>query len=77
MIVVVRKINAYSKQNWHKKIEFRNFKYFNANNFQTDLLTQEWELLDNLASVDKICGTYGKLFLCQYLTNMLQLERNE
>ena len=41
MIVVVRKINAYSKQNRHKKIEFRNFKYFNANNFQTDLITNE------------------------------------
>ena len=54
MIIVVRKINAYSKQNRHKKIEFRNFKYFNANRFQTDLLTQEWELLDNQASVDKM-----------------------
>ena len=39
MIVIVRKINAYSKQKWHKKTEFRNLKYFNANNFQTDLLT--------------------------------------
>ena len=53
-MIAVRKINAYFKQNQHKKLEFRNFKYFNANHFQTDLLTQEWELLDNQASVDKM-----------------------
>ena len=63
MIVVVRKINAYSKQNRHKKIEFRNFKYFNANNFQADLLTQQWELLDNQASVDKMWDVWNTLFM--------------
>ena len=63
MIVVVRKINAYSKQNRYKKIEFRNFKYFNANNFQIDLLTQEWELLDNQSSVDKMWDVWKTLFM--------------
>jgi hypothetical protein len=56
MIVVVRKINIHCKQKRHgKKVEFRNLKYFNAENFQASLRSQEWELLDNQSCVDKMC----------------------
>ena len=47
MIVVVRKINNHSKRKCHKKVEFRNLKHFNVENFQADLRSQETELLDS------------------------------
>ena len=52
MIVVVRKINIHSKRKSHKKVAFRNLKYFNAENFLTDLRSQERKLLDNQFSPD-------------------------
>ena len=47
MIVVVRKINDHSKRKCHKKVEFRNLKHFNVENFQADLRSQETEQLDS------------------------------
>ena len=43
MIVVIRKINIHSKRKSHKKFEFQNLKHFNAENFQADLRSQEWD----------------------------------
>ena len=74
MIAVVRKINNHSKRKCHKKVEFRNLKHFNAENFQADLRSQDWELLDNNPALIK-CVKYGKHFLQQFSTNMLQLEK--
>ena len=54
-IVVVRKINIHSKRKCHKKVELRNLKHFNAENYQADLQSQEWELLDSQSCVDKMC----------------------
>ena len=62
MIVVVRKINNHSKRKCHKKVEFRNLKHFNAENFQADLRSQDWELLDNQSCVDKMCEIWKTLF---------------
>ena len=45
MIVVVR--DMHSKRKSHKKVEFRNLKHFNAENFVADLRSQQWELLHN------------------------------
>jgi hypothetical protein len=63
MIVVVRKINIHCKQKRHKKVEFRNLKYFNAENFQADLRSQEWELLDNQSCVNKMWDIWKTLFM--------------
>ncbi len=63
MIVIVRKINIHCKQKRHKKIEFRNLKYFNADHFQADLRSQEWELLDNQSGVDKMWDTWKTAFM--------------
>ena len=62
MIVVVRKINNHSKRKCHKKVEFRNLKHFNVENFEADLRSQEWELLDNQSCVDKMCEIWKTLF---------------
>ena len=70
-MIVVRKINNHSKCKCHKKVEFRNLKHFNAENFQADLRSQEWELLDNQSCVDKMCEI---TFLQQFSTNMLQFS---
>ena len=48
MIIIVWKINLIPKLNRYTKIEVRNFKDFNADNFRTDL---------------RGCGKLGKLFL--------------
>ena len=53
MILVVRKINIHSKRKGYKNVEFRNLRHFNAKNFQIDLRSQEWELLENPFCVDK------------------------
>ena len=74
MIVVVRKINNHSKRKCHKKVEFRNLKHFNVENFQADLRSQEWELLDNQSCVDKMCEIWKTQ---QFSTNMPQLEKKE
>ena len=63
MIVIVRKINIHCKRKRQKKVEFRNLKYFNADKFQADLRSQEWELLDNQSCVDKMWDTWETLFM--------------
>jgi hypothetical protein len=64
MILVVRRINIRPKQNnRHKKLEIRNFKYFNAENFLMDLSNQEWELLDNNFCVDRMWEIWKIIFL--------------
>ena len=63
MIVIVRKINVYCKQKCHKKVEFRNFKYFNVENFLADLLSLEWDSLDNQSCVDKMWDIWKTLFM--------------
>ena len=64
MILVVRKINIRPKQNnRYKKVEIRNFKYFNAANFLMDLSNQEWELLDNNFCVDRMWEILENYFL--------------
>ena len=62
MIVVVRKMNTHTKRKSHKKVEFRNLKYFNAANFQADFRSQERELLDNQSCVDRM-WEFGKHFV--------------
>ena len=52
MILIVRKINIHLKQIRNKKIEIRNFKHFNAENFLNDLGNQEWDLMDYYTCVD-------------------------
>ena len=53
MILIVRKINVIPKLNRYEKIEVPNFKHFNADNFQTDLPNQPWELITNYSDVDR------------------------
>jgi hypothetical protein len=67
MILVVRKINIRPKQNnRHKKVEIRNFKYFNAENFLMDLSNQESGNCWTTTSALTGCGKHGKLFSCQF-----------
>jgi hypothetical protein len=58
----VKYISILNKKH-HKKVEFRNLKYFNAENFQADLRSQEWELLDNQSCVDKMWDRWKTLFI--------------
>ena len=41
----------------------RNFKYFDAGNFQTDLRNQRWEVIGNYPDVDGMWKTWNTLFL--------------
>ncbi len=63
MILIVRKINIIPKLNRYKKIEVCNFKHFNANNFQTDLHNQTWELISNYSDVDRMWDIWKTLFM--------------
>ena len=47
----------------NKKIEIRNFKHFNAENFLNDLRNQEWDLMDCYPCVDKMWETWKTFFL--------------
>jgi hypothetical protein len=63
MIFIVWKINLIPKLNHYKKIEVRNFKHFNTDNFQTDLHNQQWELIGNYPDVDRMWETWKTLLL--------------
>ena len=63
LILTIRKINIPLNQNRNKKIEIRNFKHFNAENFINDLQDQRWDLCDGDFSVDKKWGTWKSIFL--------------
>ena len=53
LISTIRKLNIHLNQIRNKKIEIRNFKYFNAENFINELQYQRWDLCDGDFSVDK------------------------
>ena len=57
------KLNTHLNQIRNKKIEIRNFKHFNAENFINDLQDQRWDLCDGDFSVDKKWETWKTPFL--------------
>ena len=63
LILTIRKINIHLNQIRNKKIEIRNFKHFNAENFISDLQDQRWDSCDGDVSVDKKWETWKALFL--------------
>ena len=62
LILTIRKLNIHLNQIRNKKIEIRNFKHFNAENFINDLQDQRWDLCDGDFSVDKKWETWKTLF---------------
>ena len=63
LILTIRKLNIHLNQIRNKKIEIRNFKHFNAENFINDLQDQRWDLCGGDFSVDKKWETWKTLFL--------------
>ena len=63
LILTIRKLHIHLNQIRNKKIEIRNFKHFNAENFINDLQDQRWDLCDGDFSVDKKWETWKTLFL--------------
>ena len=53
LILTIHKINIHVNQIRNKKIEIRNFKHFNAENFINDLQDRRRDLCDGDFSVDK------------------------
>ena len=62
LILTIRKLNIHLNHIRNKKIEIRNFKHFNAENFINDLQDQRWGLCDRDFSVDKKWETWKTLF---------------
>ena len=62
LLLTIRKINIHLNQIRNKKIEIRNFKHFNAENFINHLQDQGWDLCDRDFSVDKKWETWKTLF---------------
>ena len=62
LILTIRKINIHLNQIRNKKIEIRNFKHFNAENFINDLQDQRWDLCDEDFSVNKKWETWKSLY---------------
>ena len=52
LIHVVRKSNSVAKTHSHKSVPVRNFKNFNANSFQEDLLNEPWHLIELQSDID-------------------------
>ena len=63
LILTIRKRNIHLNQIRNKKIEIRNFKHFDAENFINDLQDQRWDLCNGDFSVDKKRETWKTLFL--------------
>ena len=72
LILTMRKLNIHLNQIRNKKIEIRNFKHFNAENFINDLQDQMWDLCDRDFSVDKKWVTWKTLFQNQKRKKQVQ-----
>ena len=52
LIHVVRKSNSVAMTHCHKSVRVRNFKNFNANSFQEDLVNEPWHLIELQSDID-------------------------
>jgi hypothetical protein len=69
LIHVVRKSNSVAKTHSHKSVRVRNFKNFNANSFQEDLVNEPWHLIELQSNID-LKWSLWKFFFWESLTNM-------
>lgn len=58
-----RKINSYCRNHTHKSIQYRSFKTFDENAFLNDLLSVQWQILENFEDIDDIIRIWYSLFI--------------
>ena len=63
LIHAIRKLNYAPKIGARNLIEYRNFKYFNAESFLNDLYILPWTEIDNKENVDKMWECWKSLFV--------------
>ena len=67
LIYAIRKLNYVPKIGARNLIEYRNFKYFNAEGFLNDLYILPWIEIDKKGSEMSIkCGNAGNPYLFKY-----------
>ena len=63
LIYAIRKLNYVPKIGARNLIEYRNFKYFNAESFLNDLCILPWIEIDKKENVDKMWECWKSLFV--------------